>query len=100
MDNPIRHTRATQLRATVAGIGRRIARMLRPYSKVIGKALKRPLLSFFLRTLLPVALTSCAGYVETQAKKDQLFRLLENYREYIIEVEGQSPPCPPMEEDK
>ncbi len=50
-----------------------------------------------LKTLLPVALTAFAGYVESQAKKADLFALLENYREYILEVEGRECACPEEE---
>ena len=97
MDNHILRTRVTQLRAIVAVTGRRTARMLQPYLKGTGSFL----LPFILRTLLPVAITAFAGYVEAQAKKEDLFSLLENYREYILEVEGRGeiPPSPcPMEE--
>ena len=56
------------------------------------------IIDLFLKTLLPVALTAFAGYVEAQAKKAELFDLLSNYREYILEVEGQECPCPLEEE--
>ena len=47
----------------------------------------------FIKTILPVLLTAGVGYLQTQSKSAELFDLLSNYREYIIEVEMQGH-CP------
>lgn len=54
----------------------------------------RGIVSLLLKTVLPVVLTASVGYIEAQANKAELFSLLENYREYILEVEGQECSCP------
>jgi hypothetical protein len=61
------------------------------------------IVDLLLKTVFPVVLTAMAGYAEHLAQKDQLFDLLSNYREYILEVEQEregSPPCPPCEEER
>lgn len=91
MENPIHPTGGTPHRLTAEDPTRPTAPtpQLPPY-------LKGPV-EFLLKTLLPVVLTASVGYFEAQAKKAELFDLLENYREYILEVEGQIPPCPEEE---
>jgi hypothetical protein len=52
------------------------------------------IIDLFLKTLLPVALAAFAGYAETQAKKAEIFDLLDSYREYILLVEEEKAQCP------
>lgn len=82
-------TGETRPRPTVEDTSRRGAPRvgLPPSLKVIGKYLIPPLLTAFV------------GWTEVKAREAEQFALLDNYREYILEVEGQ-PTCACPEEEQ